>query len=64
MDKHQPPKFFVRFFRWICNAEYYEELQGDLMESYRLNLSTNGLRFASSVMSRERIAFISNAIVS
>ena len=32
--KHQPPKLAVRIFRWYCNSERREELEGDLEELF------------------------------
>lgn len=31
----KPPKLFVKFFRWFCNEDYQEEIEGDLFESYK-----------------------------
>ena len=29
-----PPGWSMRFFRWFCNAEYAEDIEGDLLEKY------------------------------
>lgn len=50
---HQPPKFHQRLFSLICASDYYEELQGDLMESYRMNLKTGGRKFANANYKKE-----------
>ncbi|MBX2870531.1 MAG: ABC transporter permease [Saprospiraceae bacterium] len=31
---NQPPKFFLRFFRWFCNPDFVEDLEGDLHERF------------------------------
>ena len=28
------PDFYQRLFRWFCNPDIYEELQGDLEEAF------------------------------
>ena len=29
-----PPKLFLRFFRWFCNPDYAEDIEGDLLERF------------------------------
>lgn len=31
---NQPPKFFLRFFRWFCHPGFQKPIEGDLMELY------------------------------
>ncbi len=31
---NHPPKFPVRFFRWYCNPEFVEDIEGDLLERF------------------------------
>ncbi|WP_462254087.1 ABC transporter permease [Ekhidna sp.] len=30
----QPPKYPLRFFRWFCNPEFAEDIEGDLLERF------------------------------
>ncbi len=30
----QPPKLLIRFFRWYCNPDYAEDIEGDLLERF------------------------------
>ena len=45
MKKH-PPGWLVAFLRWFCNAEYLEEIEGDLHEIFNEKTESKGLRFA------------------
>ena len=38
----QPPKIYTRLFEWFCDEEYYEELQGDLEQSFYENIKAHG----------------------
>ena len=31
-----PPEWLVRFFRWFCHPDFYEDIAGDLAEEYAL----------------------------
>lgn len=33
--ENNPPKLFVKFFRWFCNPDFQEEIEGDLFERYK-----------------------------
>ena len=37
-----PPKWMERFFRWICNPDYVESLEGDLYEQFELDIERFG----------------------
>ena len=30
----QPSQFWLRFFRWYCNPDYVEDLEGDILERF------------------------------
>lgn len=37
MNNHQdstPPKHWLKFFRWFCNPDYVEDIEGDLLERF------------------------------
>jgi putative ABC transport system permease protein len=42
----QPPKTFLRFFRWFCDAEIAEDIEGDLTEMFRREAAAGNLRAA------------------
>jgi putative ABC transport system permease protein len=37
-----PPAFFLRFFRWYCNPQMQDYIEGDLMEVYGRRLKSSG----------------------
>ncbi len=59
----EPPKRLLNFFRWYCNPEFVEDIEGDLRERYFANLETSDekkafWRFFRDVMSLFRIGII------
>ena len=34
MNKRTPPRRALRFFRWFCNPDYVEDIEGDLLERF------------------------------
>ncbi len=38
-----PPPWLLRFFRWFCNPEYVEDIEGDLLERYERNVKAKGI---------------------
>ncbi len=44
--KTNPPKFFLRFFRWFCHPKLLDHIEGDLMEVYQQRLKKVGKRKA------------------
>ena len=55
--------FLYRFFRWFCNPELYDELSGDLEESYYLNESRYGKRKARRIYLMEVVGMIRPSVV-
>lgn len=43
---HQPPKLFLRLFRWYCHLRLQDYIEGDLMEVYERRLKQSGKRNA------------------
>src|SRR5258706_10866219 len=44
--KNNPPKLFLRFFRWFCHPELRDHIEGDLMELYEERVKEIGKRKA------------------
>ncbi|MEM9936315.1 MAG: permease prefix domain 2-containing transporter, partial [Bacteroidota bacterium] len=40
------PSIFFKCFRWFCNPDLYEELAGDLEETFLTNQKNQGLAYA------------------
>ena len=43
---HNPPRFFLGFFRWFCHQELRDYIEGDLIELYEERIKTRGKRRA------------------
>src|SRR5258708_24291986 len=44
--KENPPKLFVRFFRWYCHPKLVDHIEGDLIEVYQQRLLKKGRKKA------------------
>jgi putative ABC transport system permease protein len=36
-----PPKYALRFFRWFCNPDFVEDIEGDLLERFEKRVAEN-----------------------
>tara|TARA_R110001599_G_scaffold283659_1_gene485640 strand:+ start:2436 stop:5042 length:2607 start_codon:yes stop_codon:yes gene_type:complete len=52
-DNIQPSKFWLRFFRWFCRAEYKEDIEGDLLERFEANTEKHGVQKAKKVFKED-----------
>ncbi len=43
---HTAPEFLLRFFRWFCNTDCAEDIEGDLHELFAKDVEEKGLRKA------------------
>ncbi|MEM8568772.1 MAG: ABC transporter permease [Bacteroidota bacterium] len=59
----EPPKFYTRLFAWFCNEEYYEELQGDLEQSFYENLKEQGIRKAIRKYRKEVFLMVRPSVI-
>jgi putative ABC transport system permease protein len=53
--KHNPPRFLLNFFRWYCDPEMHDYIEGDLLEVYSRRVNRTGkqianIRFATDVL--------------
>ncbi len=39
----QPPKFFLRFFRWFCDPAIVEDIEGDLREIFERDIEAGNI---------------------
>jgi putative ABC transport system permease protein len=44
--KNNPPRLFLKFFRWYCHPRMQDYIEGDLMEVYAVRLAKFGKRKA------------------
>ncbi len=52
-DNIQPSKFWLRFFRWFCRAEYKEDIEGDLLERFEVNAENHGVQKAKRLFKKD-----------
>ena len=45
-ENQTPPSWSTKFLHWFLKEDYYEDIQGDLEEEYKLLLSSKGIRKA------------------
>lgn len=57
------PKFWTWLFRKFCSDSFYEELQGDLEESFSINCNESGLRKAKSIYRKEVVKMIRPSVM-
>ena len=63
MPNYHPPKYFRRFFRWFCHADYYEELAGDIEEVFYEDIATKGLAVAKKNYRKEIIKLFRPSVI-
>jgi putative ABC transport system permease protein len=51
----QPPKFFLRFFRWFCDPAIVEDIEGDLREMFERDLGATGSTMKAKLLFSVRI---------
>ncbi len=47
-QKIQPHQWAIRFFRWFCQPEMVEDIEGDLLEKFHRNVEEMGLKKAKN----------------
>ena len=57
------PRFFTRLFKWFCNGDFFEELQGDLEEKFFENIEALGARKARNIYRKEVWLMIRPSVV-
>lgn len=60
---NQPPKCHNQLFKWFCNEELYEELQGDLEEAFYRDAAAFGYRKARALYRRQVLTLIRPSVI-
>jgi putative ABC transport system permease protein len=58
-----PPKYALRFFRWFCNPDFVEDIEGDLLERFEKNTGENKAAkwmFVKDIIKLFRLSIIRN----
>lgn len=45
-ENPNPPRILLQVFRWFCHPDFQEEIEGDLLEQFHLNVEEYGLNQA------------------
>lgn len=61
--KPQLPKFYVKLFKWFCQPDLYEELQGDLEEAFLENVEILNLEKAQKTYKKEVLRMIRPSVL-
>jgi len=61
--KSQPPRLFLRFFRWFCRPEYLEDIEGDLIERFEKRVKTLGIKKAKKLFIKDVIKLFKPSLI-
>ena len=61
MNKPNPPKRALNFLRWFCREDYLDEIEGDLIELFEMNIYENEIaeRYMLEDLLHKVIRFVS-----
>jgi len=57
MNKPKPPKRALKFLRWFCREDYLDEIEGDLIELFELNISKSSTKAKQAFWSQVILHF-------
>ncbi|MEQ9168477.1 MAG: permease prefix domain 2-containing transporter, partial [Fulvivirga sp.] len=63
MNKIIPPKLPLRFFRWFCNPDFVEDLEGDLFERFERRVDEKSIRAAKWGFTKDVIRLFRPALI-
>ncbi|MEQ8573358.1 MAG: permease prefix domain 2-containing transporter, partial [Fulvivirga sp.] len=63
MNKIIPPKLPLRFFRWFCNPDFVEDLEGDLFERFERRVDEKSIRAAKLGFTKDVIRLFRPALI-
>ncbi|MEQ8242561.1 ABC transporter permease [Fulvivirga sp.] len=61
--KQHPPKLPLRFFRWFCNPDFIEDIEGDLLERFEHNVNEKSVRHARWTFAKDVIRLFRPGII-
>ena len=61
--KLNPPKYFQLLLKWFCHTDFYEELAGDLEETFIYNYNSKGEKYARQQYRKEVIWLIRPSVI-
>jgi putative ABC transport system permease protein len=60
---HNPPKYFLKFFRWFCHPRLQKPIEGDLMELYDERVKEIGKKKADRKFRRDVLQLFRPSII-
>jgi putative ABC transport system permease protein len=63
MNKINPPNLPLRFFRWFCNPDFVEDLEGDLFERFERRVDEKSIRAAKWGFTKDAIRLFRPGII-
>lgn len=60
---HRSPKWMLGFFRWFCNPDYAEDIEGDLVERFQRTAKKKGVKAAKWLFIKEILLLFRPGIV-
>jgi len=57
MNSHQPPKWALKFLKWICPDHLFEEIEGDLIQKFEKDIKTVGEKKAKRKLMWNTVRF-------
>lgn len=62
-SEHKPPKTVLTFFRWYCDPNFREEIEGDLIERFQYYFENYGQKKAKWLFTKEVILLFRPTII-
>lgn len=62
-ENQQPPRFFLKLFKWFCKPSLHDYLEGDLLEHFGQNLKTDSRRKASWRLAKDVLKLFRPGII-
>ena len=63
MNNTPIPKYFHLFFKWFCHPDIYEEIAGDLEETFHSNLNKRGASYARQQYRKEVLLLLRPSVI-
>lgn len=60
---NHPPKLFLQFFRWYCNPDFVEDLEGDLYERFERRMAEQKPRKAKWFFAKDVLSLFRPGII-
>lgn len=59
----EPPKYWLRFFRWFCHPDFLEDIEGDLIERFERRGNTTAATKANWLFAKDVLSLFRPGII-